>query len=181
MGLDLTMLRTPDGLPNNVPEIVRNLPLGYFRGAPFDAMSAADLLDFDVGSRDLPAWPPQPLKERRAYQLLELFEQLDPEEPPTLVAKVKPTYAELRIMQKYVFDLQRMRSARSRKRGRVPAYKFLSNDGWIVTPIECLLIAFRLQVYLKTGARTEVEDHTYIAAFVAYNELAAKWGGYEVW
>jgi len=207
MGLDLSMLRTPDEMTEDVPALVRESP-GYFRGAPFDIMDAAGIFDDDVEYLKFPDWPPAGLKESRAEQLLSLLEPPAEEDPVYSLLDLKPTYRELRVMQKYVTEKARARTVRSKKQGRVPALKFDSNDGWIVTPEECLIIAYRLRSYLAEESpadrddqnwrdvflkaangdpdahdaflKAEDEDSEWVDAFVVFNEVAAKYGGYEV-
>lgn len=180
MGLDLTMLRTPDEMAEDVPDLVRESP-GYFRGVPHDVMNAAGIFDEDAESLEFPDWPPAGLRKARAAQLCSLFEAPAVDDPVYSLLELKPTYRELRVMQKYVTEYGRARAVRSKKQGRVPALKFGSNDGWIVTPEECLIIAYRLRSYLAKESPAGNDDPEWVDAFAVFNEVAAKYGGYEVW
>jgi len=178
--MDLTMLRTPDEIPENAPSIVRESP-GYFRGVPSDTLTAAGILDFDTKFAKQPAWPPEGVKKRRAHQLRVLFEPPADDDPDTSVVETAPTWRELQIMQRYVSGYLRTRCTRSRKQGKVPAFKFGSNDGWIVTAEECLIIAYRLRLFLLEKSAGTDDDPEFVEAFAAFNEVAAKYGGYDVW
>jgi hypothetical protein len=162
MGMDLSMVQTPSyaEIPDHYPDDIRKCP-GYFRGVPYDYLDEAGLLDRATKCPKGPAWPPAGLPVERAEQLRDFFDppsrgysfrQSDP--VPTL-AELKPTPRELRIIQRYIDQEYRVRSAVSKNPGKVPAFKFGSNDGWHVVPQECLVIACRLSTLLtKKEART---------------------------
>ena len=180
MGLDLSMLRHPGKIPKSFPKEVRETP-GYFRGGFLVTMDVAGIFDYDTEFLKGPDWPPPGIKEERAEQLRLLFEPAADDDPVISLIDLKPTYRELRLMQKYFTESDRTNSARSKKQGRVPVFKFGSNDGWIVTPEECLIIAIRLRLYLAEESHVEDEgDPEGLEAFIAFNELAAKYGGYRV-
>jgi hypothetical protein len=65
---------------------------------------------------------------------------------------------------------------------RVPAYKFQSNEGWIVTPAECLLLARWLRNLLRAGhvPAPLAYDVDLLVAFYNFNVRAAEHGGYTV-
>jgi hypothetical protein len=79
---------------------------------------------------------------------------------------------------------------RSVRPGRVPLLKLVTNDGWVVTPAECRLLARALE---ERGARAiarlaragRLEDPEYwsrdILAFARYCRGAAAAGGFRVW
>ena len=54
---------------------------------------------------------------------------------------------------------------------QVPAFKFCSNDGWLVTPEECSLIAQRLRTSKDVLAQ----------GFANYCAQCVTLGGFEVW
>ena len=76
-------------------------------------------------------------------------------------------------------ECSRQNSARCNKPGKVPSSMFAGNDGHRVTSEECLVIAYRLYKYLEKAK--DVEDREFVEVFAAFNELAAKHEGYEVW
>lgn len=178
MGMDLNFVRYPDVVPPGLPEILREWP-GYFRGVPAEALGAAGILDSDMTWPEGPEWPPAGMALDRAEAVLRLFAPPCDDDPETSVEEVNPTYPELRKMQQYVRQRQQGLSRRSRKQGKVPAFKFCSNDGWHVTPEECLIVASGLYALLRTDAH--VEERLFVDAFAVCNEWAARHGGYEVW
>jgi hypothetical protein len=44
----------------------------------------------------------------------------------------------------------------------------------------CLIIAYRLRLYLQESAESD-DDPAFVEAFAVFNEIAAKYGGYDVW
>lgn len=69
-------------------------------------------------------------------------------------------------------------ATRSADPNKVPAFKFCSNDGWIVTPEECHLIA-RLVGWLDANPAPEV-DLECARPFVEFNRVCTDLGGYVV-
>lgn len=78
--------------------------------------------------------------------------------------------------------------------GKVPYYKFCSNDGWIVTPEECealskaILSAGKekiksiLERYVEPDARDSLDEFAeYIVGFGKYCERCASLGGFAVY
>lgn len=85
-------------------------------------------------------------------------------------------------------EAEKVRRTRSPIEGRVPHYKFCSNDHWLVCPEECIAIAQALELWL---ASPENEDPTYlknlgldapqdVKDFAAFNRLCSTRGGYRV-
>ena len=78
------------------------------------------------------------------------------------------------------------RALRSADPALVPAYKFLSNDGWIVTPEECDIVASALERGLReTRAHLEPSPEEeggldFLDRFARFNRAAQKHGGYVV-
>src|SRR5262249_32724983 len=130
-----------------------------------------------------PAWPPKGLAAERAEQ----FEATDEED---WAAELSPTPAELALIEAYRAAQNEVRGKRSRRRHKVPTFKFCSNDGWLVTPDECLAVAKGVRLAVA-ACRDEVlacgEDWDpdqlilLVLRWGAYNELAADHGGYQVW
>ena len=63
------------------------------------------------------------------------------------------------------------RSQRSPNPGKVPAWKFSSNDGWVVTPEECALLVEGL----SSGEGSSTHE------FVDYCAACIYKGGFQVW
>lgn len=76
------------------------------------------------------------------------------------------------------------RAARSVEPEAVPAYKLSSNDHWLVTPEECLVIAGALERAVRdTRARLQPSPDDegglgFIERFARFNRIAADYGGY---
>ena len=195
------MIREPEHLPDNLPEIIRDSP-SYFRGAPVQLMAEIGILDMDMDIPKGPGWPPDGLSNKRAGDILRLFKSPSDDDPEISVLDVNPTGRELRLIQNYMDKGHKIYSARSRKKGKLPAFKFRSNDRWHVIPEECLTIAHKLYELLKRVEEAEEwkgwkkwgewekakkhkewgvwADWEGVEAFAAFNELAAKYDGYEV-
>jgi hypothetical protein len=179
MGYDLIMVREPYNVPDDLPELLKESP-GYFRGVPHEAMEAAGI--FGCGERESfkpTVHPPAGMTKARWEEIFFLFDRPADDDPPTSVRKTKPTFRELRVMQNYVDESYRDMSVKCKKPGKVPSSKFAGNNGCHVTSEECLAIASRLYKYLERAK--DVEDREFVEAFAAFNELAAKYDGYEVW
>jgi hypothetical protein len=89
----------------------------------------------------------------------------------------------LRIIEKYIAECDNRRSVRSKKRGRVLSFKFITSDNWEVTPVECLIIAYKLRLYLMKKLPTSDDArqvYKWVEAFADFNEAAARYGGYYV-
>lgn len=59
------------------------------------------------------------------------------------------TKAEQEIVTSAIEASKKVRAARSKSANQVPAFKFRSNDRWIVTSEECGIIATRLRRYAE--------------------------------
>src|SRR5262249_6073115 len=105
------------------------------------AMAVAGVLDEEASSPKLPDWPPRGVSAERADQLsLYLFA------PAKLDKVIKPS--ERRPVADFLEQFADATGRGSDTPGRVPAYKFRSNDGWLVTPDECRVIADGLDAAL---------------------------------
>jgi len=140
MGCDLIMVRLPDSVPDDMPELVRESP-GYFRDLPHEEMFAAGIFgDEETEPVKSIVRPPAGMSQGRWVKISDLFERPTDDDPPTSVRKTKPTYRELRVMQNYFDECSRQNSARCKKPGKVPSSKFAGNDGHHVTSEECLVM-----------------------------------------
>ncbi len=156
MGMDLSMVQSPDpgDIPNHYPQMIRECP-GYFRGVPSDHLEEAGILHHSTNCPDFPDWPPEGLTVGRAEQIRDFFDSpfmryySRESDLASSLLELGPSPRELRIMQRYLDRKNRALSMGSRYPGKVPAFKFDSNDGWHVIPAECLVIAYRLSIYLE--------------------------------
>lgn len=207
MGFDMHMIQQPTAAEAKQAGLDQGDP-GYFRynmrAMPIMVMTmtwAGVVVDDEAE----PVFPPIPesLPEARKDAMSKALSDL------TLDAKLPA--ADREIVVKYRAVLH----SHSKHPGKVPAYKFQVNDGFIVAPDECLAIAKALRSYQpdaaklgklkriwhdasapltadaeKRGEKVIIgneelqlsvgEWKTWIAEFAAYNELAARHGGYTV-
>lgn len=150
-------------------------------------MAAAGLIDERAKTPELPDWPPPGISPKRAEALSDCL--FDPEE---LAAEVRPK--ERPIVAEFLRQWDAAAGARSADPALVPAFKFFSNDGWLVTPEECRLIADGLTralaerrkvliagLKVRGYKRTSETVVDLLEPWAAYNRLAADHGGYRVW
>lgn len=181
MGFDLHMLIEPK---------YQDAP-GCYRtgGAGIDMLSTlmaeAGVLDSESAPPPFTAtWPPQGMEESRASEVYDYLEK--GEEPLTPPA----TAAELELCGQYKATHDIWAQTPSPQPGRVPGYKFATNDGWLVTPEECGLIAAAVEKLLADlpedlAERVGWEESTdsmieWIEDWLDYNRVAATHGGYKV-
>jgi len=183
MGYDLQMVRTPPAadeteLPNS------SGIAGYYRFNVRGMSMTVGALEWAEAIHYRPApWPDTELDGMDDDRLLEVIDALDGEEtdPP-------PTEAELKVVRAHLAAHEAAVSGSSLVDGRVGAFKFQSNDGWLVTPEECVVLARQLREHAELIARDffpdagiEAEDgRRWILGFARYNEIAAEHGGYRV-
>ncbi len=75
------------------------------------------------------------------------------------------------------------------KDGQVASYKWESNDGWLVTPAECLTIAAAVRkhadeiaadYFTDIDGMSAADGRDWLNAWIGFHELAATHGGYRV-
>ncbi|MDC0720276.1 hypothetical protein [Nannocystis bainbridge] len=185
MGYDLQMVRTPptvdeDELPNS------SGVAGYYRfnvrgmATTVGALEWADAIHYGEAA----PIPELELGELDEERVLAAFAALRGEaaEGPA------PTEAELAAARAYLQAHEAAVESSSLKDGRVGAFKFQSNDGWLVTPEECAVLARKLREHVEVIAQDYFPDagvaredgRKWILGFARYNEIAAEHGGYRV-
>ncbi|PCC75372.1 hypothetical protein SAMN02745121_03901 [Nannocystis exedens] len=186
MGYDLQMVRTPEAadeteLPNS------HGIAGYYRFNLWGMRMTVGALEWADAIHDGPA-PEIPdlelngLDEDRVFTAIEALRGDAPADAPT------PTQAELAAARAYVQAHEAAVSASSLQDGRVGAFKFQTNDGWLVTPEECAALARKLRQHAEVIARDYFPDADvsredglkWMLGFARYNEIAAEHGGYRV-
>jgi hypothetical protein len=186
MGYDMHMVQPPAKLPPGYRPQYVDTP-GYHRlnihWMPLvrESMRRAGALDdYDVGP--LPEWPPEGLDEERAMELMDAIEEERTARPPM-------TDAERRRVNAYEAAREEGLAALSPKgAGHVPYWKFCSNDGWLVAPAECRVIAERLSSALeKRGAKLwegfdkpDDSAREVLHGWLGFVRLAADHGGFRV-
>lgn len=153
----------------------------------FHALATANVLC----DRDPPPEPPWPapgstLTAERAEALLAHFEGNEPIDPKVSAAEKREYGAYRKSQEKWL-------ASKSPNKVRVPAFKFQSNDGWIVDGKESALIAeaiaslfddddqFELLcdlLELSRGAEKSLREQ--LAKFERFNARCAKGDGYTV-
>jgi hypothetical protein len=85
-------------------------------------------------------------------------------------------------------DHQQLLRFRSRRPGRVPAIKFTTNDGWLVTAPECGILADGLEARGASAIEASAFDaearaswHATQPELVRYFRRCARVGGFRVW
>lgn len=184
MGYDLHMAETPDSVDEKELPNSSGVP-GYYRFNVWGMGMTVGALEW-AGAIYHGEPPPLPelegIDEDRVHVAVEVVRG---GKPPK---KKPPTEAELAAARAYLDAHEKAVSKSSLKRGRVGAYKFQSNDGWLVTPKECLVIASKLRASVDVIARdffgdagiAEKDGRRWVLGFARYNEIAAEHGGYRV-
>jgi hypothetical protein len=171
------------------PELYQVTFEGMFEVAA--GMAVARLLDEETAAPKLPRWPPGKMTQERAEELWPyLFEPAKPGQ--AALADILAPH-ERSIVSKY---LTRFEAATGKPAppGKALGYKFRSNDGWLVTPDECRVIADGLDVALaerRDDLVRGLQDRGYsrtldtvsdlLGWWAQYNRVAADHGGYRVW
>jgi hypothetical protein len=192
VGFDMRFVQPASTLPDWYEPIEPDDPAYYqltFGGMSevAAAMAVAGLLDGEAVAPELPDWPPPGLSPERAEQLQYYLFDADKWKQ---VAKPK----ERPIVADFLKRFSEATGRRSESPGLVPAYKFQSNDGWLVLPEECCVIADGLEAALnkrraelvrglrKLGySRTKETVADLLVWWAQYNRVAADHGGYRVW
>lgn len=126
----------------------------------------------------------------RVREVLCVLGVLDEEFPFPELPESYPLTDEAEDYLRELDDLRAMHAGN----GKVPYYKFCSNDGWIVTPEECealskaILSAGKekiksiLERYVEPDARDSLDEFAeYIVEFGKYCERCASLGGFAVY
>jgi hypothetical protein len=160
-------------------------------GAIVTAMSVADLLDKETAAPELPRWEDVGLSTERGQELFDYWVYRPEPGRPTLADVLEPH--ERPAVAEY---LARFEAATGQPAPpeRALGYKFRTNDGWLVTPDECLVIAdgldealtnFRgtlvLELRWRGYSHTEESIADLLSPWAKYNRVAADHGGYRVW
>ena len=161
-------------------------------GAIKTAMSVADLLDEATAAPELPRWEDFGLSVERWEELSDYWVYGSKPGQPTLAEALKPH--ERPAVAEY---LTRFEAATGQPAppGKALGYKFRTNDGWLVTPDECRVIADGLEAALAKRRAKLVRglqargysDHSkesvadLLSPWAKYNRIAADHGGYRIW
>jgi len=105
-------------------------------------MATAGCLDERMTAPRQPRWPPRGISEERAEKLQPLI--LDPKK---YRRRIRPE--EVPIIERFRKRWHAATGRRSKLSGKVPAFKFTSNDGWWVRPEECRVVSTVLMETLR--------------------------------
>ena len=148
MGMDLTMAVAPGPTPGYRPQHDDDPTYYRFRTPAMalmvQVMRSAGVMS-DEPAPEFPPWPPEGLPEDRVALLEQAMSGGDAEALTT---------RERVFLEGMQHRLQAARAMRSREPGKVPAFKFTSNDGWIVLASECAAIARAVREYA-----TRITEH----------------------
>lgn len=154
MGMDITMNGHPTAAEIQQAKLDADSP-DYFRfnwsgmRAMLITMVAADAVSDSDPPPKFPTWPPPDLPKDRK----ELFEEALYDEK----AEVKLTAAEKTRIRAIRQQFDKVRATRSTKKGKVPAFKFTSNEGWIVASDECAVIATKLRAFATRATQKDLD------------------------
>jgi hypothetical protein len=136
MGFDMYTVLPVKKVPEDYEPIFDDTP-GYYQltfTGMFEvvaAMAAAGCLDEKMAAPRQPRWPPRGISEERGEELRPFV--VDPKKLPRYI---RPDEAP--IVERFLKRWHAAAGRRSKEAGKVPAFKFTSNDGWWVRPEECL-------------------------------------------
>lgn len=188
MGIDLSMLKRPDRLDG-----VRDFRIGHWgMGALHDVMSEVGLIDTQFLPPDFEEpWPPAGMDEDRADEILQYLDENDEAD-----AAARYGASELAAICKYQAARNAWASLGCPEPGKIPSYKFGSDDNPIVNPTECRVVAEAMEKLLqeldededrltelaeRVGWDGDPDDlYGLIEEWQEYNEVAAKYGGYRL-
>lgn len=105
----------------------------------------------------------------------------------------EPVEEEIILFKQAMKEEEALLAKESEKEGNLPIHKFATNDGWIVTPKECEIIASTLtkklleenHVFVEQLAKMSHLAHRSLEIalidFGKFNQFAKKYGGYRVY
>lgn len=105
----------------------------------------------------------------------------------------EPVEEEIILFRQAMKEEEALLAKESGKEGNLPIHKFATNDGWIVTPKECEIIASTLtkklleenHVFVEQLAKMSHLAHRSLEIalidFGKFNQFAKKYGGYRVY
>lgn len=185
MGYDLQMVQTPSSADERELPNSSGVP-GYYRFNSWGMRMTLGVLEWANATYWAkppirPGFPPAGFTEERIAGAICVLRGEEPSASP-------PTEAELAAAREYLRAHEEAVSGSSLVDGRIGVYKFESNEGWLVTPAECLALASRLREHAEVIARdmftdaglTAEEGLRWVLGFARYNEIAAEHGGYRV-
>jgi hypothetical protein len=189
MGLTMRLVREPVVYPAGYLAQHRDQPSCYhFANGSISVclavMQAADVIDDQTEAPRFPCWPPPGASDRQV-RLIEKY--LDDAE----LRRTRLSAQELTLVQTFERQLEQAVTTPAKRPGKVPEFKFKSNDGWLISPAECRAVAAGLARLLREGhpplfqwltlkGYSAEDARAFIRQWRNFNQLAADCGGYRV-
>ncbi len=155
MGMDITMNEPPTPAEARAAKLDADSP-EYFRfnwggmHVMVLTMIAAGAVVESEKPPVFPVWPPAGTPKDRKDLASEALG-----DPSLEVKLTPPEKIRVRAARK---TWKRLLATHSAKPGKVPAFKFLSNEGWIVAGDECAVVAARLRAYAASITQAELDE-----------------------
>lgn len=144
----------------------------------YRALSVAKVLDEDCERPNFDATFPDWLPPERVDDIIDALESGDEPDPPI-------TDEEQGAIEQAQAAQQTLLETRSPKQGMLPAFKFGSNDGWVVSVEECAMICSAIERMLadhqlRSAACPTDDARTLIQNWAQYVLVAQQTGGFTV-
>jgi hypothetical protein len=144
----------------------------------YRALFAAKILDEDCKRPNFDATFPGWLSPSRVDDIMDALES-DEEPDPPMTEREREAIREAQAAQEALLE------TRSPKPAMVPAFKFGSNDGWVVTADECAIIGSAIEHMLAdeqqlTNACPTDESRALLENWLQYVRVAQGTGGFTV-
>ena len=187
MGFDFTMVAQDLNLPADFVPRYEEMP-GYYHlnnsgmALMRSTMQRFGVLDENPSSPKLDkVWPPRCMNADRARNINDWLTHGAEKFPLDRPASGR----EIRKVRAAIERFEQLLKSTSPDPGKVPAYKFMTNDGWFVVPEECEAISEALIApsdfdpsSLPEGQR---EPFAVVQEWASFNSAAALNGGYRVY
>jgi len=154
MGFDIQMVEPPTLAEAKKAQLDHDNP-GYFRfnWSAMPVMVVTMAWAGAVVEEDAPSWPEWPPKRTPSERKDLLSEALwDATLDPRLTVEEKQATIVTRVA------IAKIRATGSKQVGKVPSFKFSTNDGYVVTATECAIIATKLRAYAKKVTRAQLTE-----------------------
>jgi hypothetical protein len=170
-GMDITTLQKPKGVPPGYAH--QHSDPSYYRFNVQGMAAMRNLMDV-AGALSTEA-PPQFPKAPKAADPTQqaLYDEVLQGGTGSASARKKLSASQLKTLDEYIAAVRQAQGARSAAADKVPSFKFESNEGWLVTPDECKLIAKALRAYAVKLSGSEAKTAN-AAAKKADEKLAAQ-------
>ena len=144
----------------------------------YRALSTAQVLDERSEPPNFDATLPDWLSPERVDEIMDALDFGDDPDPP-VTEEEQTAIREAQVAQQSLLEVT------SPHPGQIPAFKFGSNDGWVITADECVIISTALKRVLGerelfNNACPTDESRTLLIQFGQYVQAAGATGGFVV-